>query len=182
MSEEKKEKKKNPKTKKGITPPKLKIRGKHLEALPDSLYRKAIQREKDKVKPVRIPRASSADIRNMLIKALKKSGGVRYLEQQAQENPVAFMNLLGKAMPKDINININQHVDKLILEARRKAKKGMSLGEIADKESAVLAEYEDVESVFTEAIKDEAEAVLDAEEDEGMDGRGLFDEEDGGDE
>jgi hypothetical protein len=31
-------------------------------------------------------------------------GGVDYLVRQAEENPVAYMTLLGKRMPKDLNI------------------------------------------------------------------------------
>lgn len=32
----------------------------------------------------------------------KKGGGVAYLKQQAQENPAAFMTLLGKVLPKTL--------------------------------------------------------------------------------
>lgn len=38
----------------------------------------------------------------MVLSALSKKGGVAYLAKQADENPVAFMSLLGRTMPKEI--------------------------------------------------------------------------------
>lgn len=40
----------------------------------------------------------------MIHKALELSGGVSYLVRQAEENPVAFMNLLAKVIPKQVDI------------------------------------------------------------------------------
>lgn len=40
----------------------------------------------------------------MITGALSAVGGQKYLEQQAVENPVAFMTLLGKIVPKDVNL------------------------------------------------------------------------------
>lgn len=45
----------------------------------------------------------SADIKNMIIGALNDAGGQAYLTIQARENPSAFMQLVGKILPKDIN-------------------------------------------------------------------------------
>lgn len=42
------------------------------------------------------------DLKNMILKALSKSGGVKYLQEQADKNPAAFMTLLGKTMPKEV--------------------------------------------------------------------------------
>ena len=42
------------------------------------------------------------DLREMILGALDKAGGVAYLVRQADENPAAFMTLLAKMMPKDI--------------------------------------------------------------------------------
>ncbi len=44
----------------------------------------------------------TADVRKMIINALKRKGGVEYLVKQADENPVAFMGLIGKIIPKEI--------------------------------------------------------------------------------
>ena len=41
-------------------------------------------------------------VKDMILEALNKSGGVEYLRRQADENPVAFMALLGKIMPMQV--------------------------------------------------------------------------------
>jgi hypothetical protein len=43
----------------------------------------------------------------MVLTALDKAGGVRYLTQQAKSNPVAFMMLLGKVMPTSLVADTN---------------------------------------------------------------------------
>lgn len=60
-----------------------------------------------------------AELRRMTYQALSNKGGVEYLERQADENPVAFLGLVGKCfvVPKDdstnqpqgITINVVQH-------------------------------------------------------------------------
>lgn len=42
----------------------------------------------------------------MIEGALADAGGRTYLAQQAAENPAAFMNLVGKLLPKDINAKV----------------------------------------------------------------------------
>jgi len=39
----------------------------------------------------------------MILAALIAKGGQAYLEEQAEKNPVAFMTLLGKILPLQIN-------------------------------------------------------------------------------
>lgn len=46
----------------------------------------------------------TANIKAMIEGALSEVGGQKYLEQQAIENPVAFMGLIGKILPKDVNL------------------------------------------------------------------------------
>lgn len=46
---------------------------------------------------------ATAAIKDMIIQALDKSGGVEYLQRQANENPVAFMGLVGKVLPLQVN-------------------------------------------------------------------------------
>jgi len=47
---------------------------------------------------------NTAAIKDMIDQALREAGGVEYLKRQALENPAAFMGLLGKILPKDINV------------------------------------------------------------------------------
>jgi hypothetical protein len=37
----------------------------------------------------------------MIVKALNRVGGVMYLARQAEENPSAFLSLLGRILPKE---------------------------------------------------------------------------------
>lgn len=50
------------------------------------------------------PNKVTHDLRQMVLAALDKAGGQAYLQKQANENPVAFMSMLGKCIPKDINV------------------------------------------------------------------------------
>src|SRR4051812_12725363 len=45
------------------------------------------------------PNKVPASIREMIVGALSDVGGRRYLAEQARENPVAFMGLVGKVLP-----------------------------------------------------------------------------------
>ncbi len=38
-------------------------------------------------------------LKEMVLQALAKAGGVDYLQRQANESPVAFLTLLGKVLP-----------------------------------------------------------------------------------
>jgi len=48
------------------------------------------------------PNKINADLKNMIITALDKAGGVKYLQRQADENPAAFMTLVGKVLPMTV--------------------------------------------------------------------------------
>jgi hypothetical protein len=47
---------------------------------------------------------NTAAIKDMIEGALQDAGGRDYLARQAEENPAAFMGLLGKILPKDVTI------------------------------------------------------------------------------
>lgn len=53
-------------------------------------------------RPPGSPNKLTADIRKAIAAAFDKVGGVDYLVKQANENPQAFMTLLGKALPKEL--------------------------------------------------------------------------------
>ena len=48
------------------------------------------------------PNKLTADLKAMILGALDKAGGESYLLRQANENPTAFMTLLGKILPHQI--------------------------------------------------------------------------------
>lgn len=49
-----------------------------------------------------VPNKINAQLKEMILGALNAKGGQAYLERQAEENPVAFMTLLGKVLPMTI--------------------------------------------------------------------------------
>lgn len=58
------------------------------------------------------------DLRRMTLAALRKAGGVEYLERQAHQEPVAFLGLLGKVMPREVHQEITAEV-RARLDVRR---------------------------------------------------------------
>ena len=50
------------------------------------------------------------DVREMIITALTEVGGVEYLVTQARSNPNAFLSLVSKVVPKEIDANISGNV------------------------------------------------------------------------
>jgi hypothetical protein len=42
-------------------------------------------------------------LRDMILEALERKGGPEYLARQADENPAAFMTLLGKVLPLQVS-------------------------------------------------------------------------------
>ena len=48
------------------------------------------------------------DIREMISAALNKAGGVSYLVKQAESNPTAFLTLVGKIIPAQINATVDK--------------------------------------------------------------------------
>jgi hypothetical protein len=49
----------------------------------------------------------TAAIKDMIVQALNEAGGVAYLVQQSEENPAAFMTLVGKVIPLQVNSNVD---------------------------------------------------------------------------
>ena len=49
-----------------------------------------------------VPNKINADVKNMVLTALAGAGGVAYLQRQAEENPTAFMTLVGKVLPMQV--------------------------------------------------------------------------------
>lgn len=55
-----------------------------------------------KGRPKGVPNKVTAELKDMIRQALDKAGGVNYLTRQANENPAAFMSLVGKTLPKEL--------------------------------------------------------------------------------
>lgn len=65
------------------------------------------------------PNKATKEIKQMIEGALNALGGQKYLEQQALENPVAFMGLIGKILPKDVNVGGQQDNPLLVKAIQR---------------------------------------------------------------
>jgi hypothetical protein len=53
-----------------------------------------------------VPNKLTRDVKAAIEAAFEKVGGAEYLAKQAEENPQAFMTLLGKVIPKDLKIEL----------------------------------------------------------------------------
>ena len=53
-------------------------------------------------RPKGVPNKVTEDVKTMIIKALHKAGGLSYLVRQSNENPKAFLSLVGKVLPLDV--------------------------------------------------------------------------------
>lgn len=49
-----------------------------------------------------VPNKVTGALKDMILTALNNKGGVDYLERQADDNPVAFMALVGKVLPMTV--------------------------------------------------------------------------------
>lgn len=49
-----------------------------------------------------VPNKTTQALKDMILSALDKSGGVSYLMEQAQTNPNAFLSLVGKVLPMTV--------------------------------------------------------------------------------
>jgi hypothetical protein len=58
------------------------------------------------------------DLRAITLKALMKAGGVDYLVRQSEENPMGFMSLLGRVMPRESHVELTGEL-KVRQEVRR---------------------------------------------------------------
>jgi len=48
------------------------------------------------------PNKLTADVKDMIVQALSDAGGVGYLVRQAEENPRAFLALVGRVLPYQV--------------------------------------------------------------------------------
>ena len=58
--------------------------------------------------------ALSQDVKGMVLSALDELGGQDFLTEQARENPVAFLTLIGKMIPRQVNADIGSSIDPAI--------------------------------------------------------------------
>lgn len=67
-----------------------------------------------KGRPKGTPNKITKDLKAMILGALDACGGQKSLEGQAVENPAAFMTLLGKVLPKEIDAKLESNGETVI--------------------------------------------------------------------
>lgn len=62
-----------------------------------------------------IPNKLTGDVKAMILGALEQAGGQQYLAEQAEQNPGAFLSLVGKVVPKDLKVDAQGNMTFTIL-------------------------------------------------------------------
>jgi len=57
-----------------------------------------------------VPNKLTTDLKEMILGALDKAGGQDYLIEQSEKNPVAFMTLVGKVLPLQLQGDKNNPI------------------------------------------------------------------------
>jgi hypothetical protein len=52
------------------------------------------------------PNKISGDLRAAIIESFEMAGGAEYLLKQSQENPTAYMSLMAKVIPKEVEMKV----------------------------------------------------------------------------
>ena len=68
------------------------------------------------------PNKLNSDVREMIKAALDKKGGQVWLEAQMDANPVAFMSLISKIIPAEVNLGGQKENPVLVNEAPKLSK------------------------------------------------------------
>ena len=74
-----------------------------------------------KGRPKGVPNKTNAALKDMILGALDQKGGVDYLVKQADENPTAFLTLVGKVLPLTVQGagTAGQHLTELVVRVER---------------------------------------------------------------
>lgn len=65
------------------------------------------------------PNKATKELKEMILGALDQAGGQEYLAMQAIENPGAFLALVGKVLPKNIEADVNVRMFEDVLARAR---------------------------------------------------------------
>jgi hypothetical protein len=71
-------------------------------------------------RPKGTPNKLTKQLKEMILGALDDVGGQEYLARQAEENPVAFMGLIGKVLPTTLNTTVEQKGERKFIIERAK--------------------------------------------------------------
>lgn len=69
-----------------------------------------------------VPNRITLELKDMIMMALSKSGGVDYLVQLASAEPSSFAMLIGKLIPKDVNAKVTHSISNVLEEAEERGR------------------------------------------------------------
>jgi hypothetical protein len=73
------------------------------------------KRKKTGGRTVGTPNKVTKELKDMVLTALDRAGGINYLQEQAEANPNAFLTLVGKVLPLSIKGDVNvRHIVKVV--------------------------------------------------------------------
>ena len=61
-----------------------------------------------------VPNKVTKELKEMILGALDDAGGQSYLARQAEENPTAFLTLVGKVLPLSVKAKVDENVSMVI--------------------------------------------------------------------
>lgn len=74
------------------------------------------------------PNKDTAELRDMILLALDRAGGVKYLQDRAKDTPASFLTLIGKVLPQNINTNVSFDIAGAVAEAEERLRaRGISV-------------------------------------------------------
>ncbi len=71
-------------------------------------------------RPKGVPNKATKALKDMILGALDDVGGQKYLAEQALENPIAFMGLIGKVLPTTLNATVEEKSERRFIIERAK--------------------------------------------------------------
>ena len=57
-----------------------------------------------------VPNKVTGELKDMILQALDGAGGITYLQARALDNPSAFLTLVGKVLPLQVNANVEGEI------------------------------------------------------------------------
>lgn len=78
--------------------------------VPSSTDKRLANLRKGGGRPKGVPNKNTKALKDMILGALQKAGGEEYLQQQANDNPNAFLSLIGRVLPTELKSNVEGNI------------------------------------------------------------------------
>ena len=78
--------------------------------VPTSTDKRLANLRKGGGRPKGVPNKNTKALKDMILGALEGAGGEKYLQQQATDNPNAFLSLIGRVLPTELKSNVEGNI------------------------------------------------------------------------